>query len=115
MNNELFKKHCINCNIVNDYNLGNITIEQARKKCSNCHFGSERIYKFDLLLNYIDSYNKHLKQLGNIGKGKSETYSKKYGNAILQLRSEGYSIRHIANVLNISPTSVQKIINQIMT
>lgn len=112
MNTNLFEKHCINCNVVSEYNNSAITLEQARKKCSNCHWGNERIYKFDLLLDSIDNYNKHLKQLGNIGKGKSETYSKKYGNAIFQLRSDGYSIRHIAKVLNISPTSVQKVINQ---
>lgn len=100
------KKRCSACNVPSDYLSGNILLEQARKKCSCCHFGDLRLYKFDILMCFLELQNKNRKyQIG-----KRETYSKRYGASILKLKSEGKTIRQIADILNISPTSVTKVI-----
>lgn len=47
--------------------------------------------------------------------GKKETYSRRYGTAIAKLQADGKSIRQIADILGISPTSVVKVANLMKT
>ncbi len=108
------KERCYKCKLAEDYQEGRITLEQARTKCGNCHFGSLRIYKFDIILHLFSNkaksdqiYQKPQQKLNS--SGKKETYSKRYGTAIAMLQSEGRTVRQIAEILGISPTSVIKV------
>ena len=108
------REHCYKCTLAEDYQEWRISLDQARAKCSNCHFGSLRIYKFDIILhlfcNKKRSERADQKQPNSLQHtGKKETYSKRYGTAIAKLQNEGRSVREIAGILGISPTSVIKV------
>lgn len=108
------RERCYKCKLAEDYQEGRITLEQARTKCGNCHFGSLRIYKFDIILHLFSNRTNSESDHQNTGKalnhsGKKETYSKRYGTAIAKLQSEGRTVRQIAEILGISPTSVIKV------
>lgn len=98
---------CFDCNLYHDYEKDKITLEEARKKCAHCH-----LYKFDTIAQLI-----RLKSIENSttqvrrNLGKKETYSRRYGTAIAKLQADGKSIRQIAEILGISPTSVVKVAN----
>lgn len=96
---------CFDCDLYHDYENAKITLEEARKKCSRCH-----LYKFDTIVQLIrlkSSQNSTTQVKRNLGK--KETYSRRYGTAIAKLQAEGKSIRQIADILGISPTSVVKV------
>ena len=108
------RERCYKCKLAEDYQEGRISLEQARTKCGNCHFGSLRIYKFDIILhlfsNKAKSERADQKQTTSLNRsGKKETYFKRYGTAIAKLQSEGRTVRQIAEILGISPTSVIKV------
>ncbi len=108
------REHCYKCKLAEEFQEGRITLEQARAKCSNCHFGSLRIYKFDIILQLFcnEKRSEHADEKPARAfnrSGKKETYSKRYGTAISKLRNEGRSVREIAAILGISPTSVVKV------
>lgn len=108
------REHCYKCQLAEDYRAGKISLEQARAKCGNCHFGSLRIYKFDIILHLFSNKPNSERAHQNKGtalnrSGKKETYSKRYGTAIAKLQNEGRSVRQIAEILGISPTSVIKV------
>lgn len=117
------KERCYKCKLPSEYGEGKITLEQARTKCANCHFGSLRLYKFDIIMQLFNS-NTEQKKIEPVQEktsscqsvtglnrgGKRETYTKRYGVAITKLQNEGKTIRQIADILGISPTSVTKVI-----
>ena len=123
------KERCYKCKLPSDYAEGKLTLEQARTKCANCHFGSLRLYKFDIIVQLLEksenadskAEKKEPAQVttspgeGTIAtfrrntKGKGATYLKRYGEMIRKLQKEGKSVRQIAKLLNISPTSVIKV------
>lgn len=122
------KERCYKCKLPSEYAVGNLTLEQARTKCANCHFGSLRLYKFDIIVQLLDkpenadskAEKKEPAQVqtspgeGKVtfnrnSKGKGATYVKRYGAAIRKLQNEGKTVRQIAELLDISPTSVIKI------
>lgn len=109
------REHCYKCKLAEEYQQEKISLEDARTKCSNCHFGKLRIYKFDIILqlfcNKANSEQAHQQTEKTTFNrtGKKETYTKRYGTAIAKLRSEGKSVRAIADILGISPTSVVKV------
>lgn len=96
---------CLDCDLYHYYEDAKITLEEARKKCAHCH-----LYKFDTiahLIRLISSQNITTQVKRNLGK--KETYTRRYGTAIAKLQAEGKSIRQIAEILGISPTSVVKV------
>lgn len=126
------EERCYKCKLPSEYAAGNMTLEQARTKCANCHFGSLRLYKFDIIVQLLNkSENADSKAEkeepaqnqtspgDNTGegkitfkrndKGKGATYTKRYGSAIRALQAEGKTVRQIAEMLGISPTSVVKV------
>lgn len=122
------KERCYKCKLPSDYAAGNLTLEQARTKCANCHFGSLRLYKFDIIVQLLDkSENADSKAekkepaqvptspgegkvtFNRNSKGKGATYVKRYGAVIRKLQNEGKTVRQIAELLGISPTSVIKV------
>lgn len=99
---------CLDCDLYHDYEEAKVTLEEARKKCAHCH-----LYKFDIITQLIrlkSSQNSATTQ-GKRNLGKKETYSRRYGTAITKLQAEGKTIRQIADILGISPTSVVKVAN----
>lgn len=126
------KERCYKCKLPSEYAVGNLTLEQARTKCANCHFGSLRLYKFDIIVQLLDKSEKadskaEKKEPAQVQtspgegqvtfkrntKGKGATYFKRYGSAISKLQSEGKTVRQIAELLGISPTSVIKVSNEL--
>ncbi len=126
------EERCYKCKLPSEYAAGNMTLEQARTKCANCHFGSLRLYKFDIIVQLLDkSENADSKAekkepaqtqtspgdntgkgkvtFNRNSKGKGATYLKRYGSAIRSLQKEGKTVRQIAELLGISPTSVIKV------
>ena len=122
------KERCYKCKLPSDYAEGKLTLEQARTKCANCHFGSLRLYKFDIIVQLLDKSEKadskaEKKEPAQVPtspgegqitfnrntKGKGATYVKRYGSAIQKLQNEGKTVRQIAKLLDISPTSVIKV------
>lgn len=126
------EERCYKCKLPSEYAAGKLTLEQARTKCANCHFGSLRLYKFDIIVQLLDksknadskaekkepaqvptSPGEGLITFNRNTKGKGATYFKRYGAAISKLQSEGKTVRQIAELLGISPTSVVKISNEL--
>lgn len=126
------EERCYKCKLPSEYAAGNMTLEQARTKCANCHFVSLRLYKFDIIVQLLDKSEnadskaekkepaqKQTSPGDNTGKGKvtfnrnskgkGATYLKRYGSAIRSLQKEGKTVRQIAELLGISPTSVIKV------
>lgn len=100
-------QYCAKCNIISDYESSKLEIGDARFACAHCkQFGKYGIYKFDALRQAIHPKRPPLTP------GKKAIISKRYGTAVLNLRSEGLSIRDIAETLGISTGSVQKILNE---
>lgn len=126
------KERCYKCKLPSDYAAGSVTLEQARKKCANCHFDSLRLYKFDIIVQLLDQSEKADSKAekkepaqmptspgeGQVTfnrntKGKGATYFKRYGSIVRELQNEGKTVRQIAKLLSISPTSVIKISNEL--
>lgn len=103
------EEHCYKCKLPSEYAAGNITLEQARTKCANCHFGNLRLYKFDIIVQLFTSIGEGQVTFKRNTKGKGSTYFKRYGAAISKLQNEGKTVRQIAELLGISPTSVIKV------
>jgi hypothetical protein len=105
---------CQNCEMMKialDDNAEELRIGDCRRKCMHCKRKDVGIYKFDgiytalqLKRDTIDvkQYKRNV--------GKKPTAKKRYGKAVKKLRAEGYSLRKIADTLQISVTTVQKIL-----
>lgn len=118
-------ERCYKCKLPSDFASGKITLEQARSKCANCHFGSLRLYKFDIIMQLLNNKpsadetgpassaeNGKITFTRNT-KGKRATYTKRYGSAVIKLQNEGKTVRQIADLLSISPTSVIKVLKEL--
>lgn len=82
-----------------------------RRKCQRCRRGDNGIYKADAILTALlldkmiqDRWKK------NLTPGKKPTLERKYGRAIYALREGGKTIKQIASLLGLSPTSVHKVL-----
>lgn len=114
------KEYCLNCkhNIPEKFSKEEITLEAARTKCGNCKLGKQGIFKFDIVFTLWQQLQKE-KNSGSAAaaterpKGKKETYTRRYGQAITKLQAEGKTIREIASILGISPTSVTKVVKKL--
>lgn len=109
--------YCLSCKhqIPEKFSAEEITLEEARTKCGNCKFGKQGVFKFDIVYTLWQQLEKE-KNKTYITKrptGKKETYTRRYGQAIEKLKAEGKTIREIANILGISPTSVTKVIKNL--
>ena len=100
--------YCGRCNIPKQYKDGEIALDQARWVCARCRETGGGIYKFDIAYSLYDKVNRPKNR-----SGKGETYSKRYGVAVQNLKAEGKSIRDIAAVLGISTNSVVSIIKKL--
>lgn len=112
--------HCLNCKRVpmkeileNPETLTEQQMNRYRDQagCRGCKaFGrAEGIYKFDAILTSL-----HLRQqFIHSGKGKTATYTKRYGKTVSELRKEGKSIAKISETTGISTKSVQKIMKDL--
>lgn len=106
------KKYCLSCKhqIPEKFAAEEITLEEARTKCGNCKFGKQGVFKFDIVYTLWQQLEKEKNKTAfERPKGKKETYSRRYGQAIAKLQGEGKTVREIAKILGISPTSVTKV------
>ena len=103
--------YCLKCryNVPPRFVGGEISLEQARRQCAYCKFGKSGIYKFDIVFALWQSLGKFSAVQQQRPTGKKATYVKRYGAAVQRLQSEGKTVRQIADILGISPTSVGKI------
>lgn len=93
--------YCDKCNIPEDYENGKLSLDDCRFTCAHCRqFGNKGIYKFDV------AYALKKRSVPFKGKGKTATRCKQYGEAVEHLTAEGKTIREIAKILGISPTTV---------
>jgi len=107
-------------------------LNEARTKCANCISRDDGIYKLDAIATAIEAQGK-VKQLeAEIADlqyknallalelqdkprftpyrgGKGETYIKRYGATVANLRAEGKTQKQISEILGISISSVNKI------
>lgn len=106
--------YCLKCKhgVPQNFKDGSITLDQARRTCANCKFGKQGIYKFDIVYTLWGALGK-FRSVPERPKGKKPTYVKRYGTAIEKLQAEGKTVREIANILGISPTSVIKVSKEI--
>lgn len=96
------KEYCDKCNIPEEYDSGQLTLDQCRFKCAHCRlFGKRGIYKFDIAYTLRQRSGKLPP-----GKGKTASRYKQYGTAVSKLCAEGKTVREIADILGISPTTV---------
>jgi hypothetical protein len=86
----------------------NFDLAELRYICTHCKTGKSGIFKADAIFTALSIYQKFYK---NRNTGKKTTIDKTYGNAVKNLRKQKKTIKEIADILQISPTSVQKIIN----
>ena len=127
---------CLDCpkgvDIKGVKNLSLPELNEARTKCANCRGKDDGIYKLDAIATAIEAQGK-VKQLeAEIADlqyknallalelqekpkftpyrgGKGETYFKRYGATVANLRAEGKTQKQIAKILGISVASVNKI------
>ena len=107
-------------------------LNEARTNCANCRSSGEGIYKTDAIATAIEAQSK-VKQLeakiadlqyknallalelqdkprfAPYRGGKGETYFKRYGATVANLRAEGKTQKQISEILGISISSVNKI------
>lgn len=107
-------------------------LNEARTKCANCRGKDDGIYKLDAISTAIEAQGK-VKQLeakiadlqyknallalelqdkprfAPYRGGKGETYFKRYGATVANLRAEGKTQKQISEILGISIASVNKI------
>ncbi len=104
------EEYCLKCKyeVPTKFATGEIGLDVARKTCANCKFGKQGIYKFDIVYTLWGALGK-LKSIPERPKGKKATYTKRYGVAVERLQAEGKTVREIAEILGISPTSVIKV------
>lgn len=102
-----FNEVCTNCDVMkralSDVEEDEIPLGEARAKCASCN----KIFKFDAL--YKSQMNLAQRKKNT---GKKPTAYKRYSKAVINLKREGKSIRDIAKTIDISPTTVQKILQQ---
>lgn len=93
-------QYCDICHVPSDYESGKLTLDQCRDKCAYCNRFGGRIYKFDI------AYTLRKRSVPFKGKGKTATRKRQYGEAVANLTAEGKTVREIAKILGISPTTV---------
>lgn len=102
-----FNEVCTNCEVMkralSDIKEDEIFLGEARARCASCN----KIFKFDAL--YKSQVNLAQRKKNT---GKKPTAYKRYGTTVINLTGEGKSIREIAKITGISPTTVQKILQQ---
>jgi len=96
-------------------------LNEARTNCANCRGKDEGIYKTDAIATAIEAQIKvkeleaKILELQDKPKftpyrgGKGETYFKRYGATVANLRAEGKTQKQISEILGISISSVNKI------
>ena len=96
-------------------------LNEARTNCANCRGKDEGIYKTDEIATAIEAQIKvkeleaKILELQDKPKftpyrgGKGETYFKRYGATVANLRAEGKTQKQISEILGISISSVNKI------
>ena len=106
---------CLKCRVrvPERFSDGSLTLEQARSLCASCRFGKSGIYKFDIAFHLFLTVQS-VPSASERPKGKKSTYTKRYGTAVSKLHKEGKTTRQIAEILGISPTSVTKILREIL-
>lgn len=107
-----FNEVCTNCEVMKRA-LSNVEDDEiplgvARARCASCN----KIFKFDAL--YKSQMNLAQRQRKK-STGKKPTAYKRYSATVINLTGEGKSIREIAKIIGISPTTVQKILQQYRT
>ena len=128
--------YCLNCpkgvDILKVKSMSLPELNEARTKCANCISRDDGIYKLDAIATAIEAQGK-VKQLEDeiadlqymnallalelqekpkfapYRGGKGETYFKRYGAIIANLRAEGKTQKQISEILGISISSVNKI------
>ena len=128
--------YCLNCpkgvDILKVKSMSLPELNEARTKCANCISRDDGIYKLDAIATAIEAQGK-VKQLeakiadlqyknallalelqdkprfAPYRGGKGETYFKRYGAIIANLRAEGKTQKQISEILGISISSVNKI------
>lgn len=104
-----FNEVCTNCEVMkralSDIE-DEISLGEARARCASCN----KIFKFDAL--YKSQMNLAQRKKST---GKKPTAYKRYATTVINLTGEGKSIREIAKTIGISPTTVQKILQQYRT
>ena len=94
-------QYCDTCHVPADYESGELTLDECRFQCAHCRmFGKKGIYKFDI------AYTLRKRSVPFKGKGKTATRKRQYGEAVANLTAEGKTVREIAKILGISPTTV---------
>ena len=131
--------YCLNCpkgvDILKVKSMSLPELNEARSKCANCISRDDGIYKLDAIATAIEAQGKvkqleaeiadlqyknallalELLELQEKPKftpyrgGKGETYIKRYGATVANLRAEGKTQKQIAKILGISVASVNKI------
>lgn len=101
-----FNEVCTNCEVMkralSDIEEDEIPLGEARARCASCN----KIFKFDALYKFTQRKK---------STGKKPTAYKRYATTVINLTGEGKSIREIAKTIGISPTTVQKILQQYRT
>lgn len=107
-----FNEVCTNCEVMkralSDIEEDETFLGEARARCASCN----KIFKFDAL--YKSQMNLAQRQRKK-NTGKKPTAYKRYSKAVINLKRDGKSIRDIAKIIDISPTTVQKILQQYKT
>lgn len=105
-----FNEVCTNCDVMkralSEEDEIEISPGEARARCASCN----KIFKFDAL--YKSQMNLAQRKKST---GKKPTAYKRYATTVINLTGEGKSIREIAKTIGISPTTVQKILQQYRT
>lgn len=128
--------YCLDCpkgvDIQGVKDLSLVELNEARTKCANCRSLGDGIYKTDAIATAIEAQIKVKELEAKIADlqyknallaleleekpkfapyrgGKGETYFKRYGETIANLRAEGKTQKQISDILGISIASVNKI------
>jgi len=117
--------YCLNCpkgvNIQSVKDLSLPELNTARTNCANCRGKDDGIFKLDAIATAIEAQIKvkeleakiadlqHKPKFTPYRGGKGETYFKRYGATIANLRAEGKTQKQISEILGISVASVNKL------
>lgn len=128
--------YCLNCpkgvDILKVKSMSLPELNEARSICSNCRGKDEGIYKTDAIATAIEAQTKVKELEAKIADlqyknailalelqekpkftpyrgGKGETYFRRYGATVANLRAEGKTQKQISEILGISLASVNKI------
>jgi ribosome-binding protein aMBF1 (putative translation factor) len=102
-------EHCFSCDLMKIDTSDMEALADARAECQHCtKYGNRGMYKFDALYTANKARGKEFKP----NKGKKPTVGKKHGDIIKALHGAGQSQRKIAEMLGLSPTTVNKYLQE---